>query len=287
MDRYSEVSRVLVRVLGLNLVVALAKIALGYLTGAVSVLSDGFHSLTDTASNVVALTGVRIASQPPDADHPYGHRKFEAMASVAIVLFLLLVLIQILWSATDRMVSGGAPRVNASSFIVMGTTFLINLGVVLYERQEGVRLSSEVLVADSHHTRSDLLTSAAVIAALAGVKLGYPLLDPVAALVVAAFIGYACWKIFQDTSRILADRIVIAVEDLRDVVQAVPEVVGCHHIRSRGTSDHVFVDLHIWMDPDMRLEEAHRVSHVVKDRIMTRYPQIKDAIIHIEPPPKG
>ncbi|MGH9176918.1 MAG: cation diffusion facilitator family transporter [Vicinamibacterales bacterium] len=285
MDRYSAVSRVLLRVFALNLLVALAKIALGAATGAVSVLSDGFHSLTDGASNVVALVGVRIARQPPDADHPYGHRKFETMASIAILLFLLLVVVQVLWAAVERFQSARAPSVTTLSFVVMGATLLVNVGVVVYERRAGHRLSSEVLLADARHTQSDLLTSVTVIMALIGVRLGFPLLDPIAAIVVAAFIGYACWAIFQDTLRILADEIVIAADDIRTVVQTVPEVLGCEKIRSRGATDHVFLDLHIWMNPAMRLDEAHRVSHVVKDRIMARFPQVKDAVIHIEPPP--
>jgi cation diffusion facilitator family transporter len=285
MERYSAVSRVLFRVLFLNLAVALAKIALGYATGAISILSDGFHSLTDTASNVVALVGVKIARQPPDVDHPYGHRKFETMASVAILLFLLLVMVQVLWAAGERLVTGGAPTIGRLSFVVMGLTFLINLMVVIYERREGQRLSSEVLIADSHHTQSDLLTSGTVIVALAAVGFGYPVLDPLAALFVAVFIGHACWDIFQETARILADEMVIAADDIQNVVRTVPEVLGCEKIRSRGSSDHVFVDLHVWMDANMRLEDAHRLSHVVKDKIMARYPQIKDAVIHIEPPP--
>jgi cation diffusion facilitator family transporter len=207
------------------------------------------------------------------------------MASVAIVLFLLLVMVQVLWAAGERLVSGGAPVVGTLSFAVMGVTFLINFLVVIYERREGRRLASEVLTADSYHTQSDLLTSGTVIVALAAVAFGYPVLDPLAALVVAVFIGHACWDIFQETSRILADEMVIAADDIRDVVQSVPDVLGCHQIRSRGSADHVFVDLHVWMDANMRLEDAHRISHVVKDRIMARYPQIKDAVIHIEPPP--
>lgn len=286
MSRYAAVSRVLVQVLVLNLLVAAAKIVLGLATGAVSVLSDGFHSLTDTASNVVALVGVRVAQQPPDSDHPYGHRKFETMASMAILLFLLLVLVQVLWGAVDRLLTPSTPSVTTLSFAVMAGTFLVNIAVVVYERRAGHRLSSEILLADAHHTQSDLLTSMTVIAALIGVRMGYPLLDPLAALIIAAFIGYACWEIFNDTTRILADQIVIAEENIRDVVREVPEVLGCHHIRSRGSADHVFVDLHIWMDAGMRLDEAHEVSHVVKDRIMTRYPQIKDAVIHLEPPPR-
>jgi cation diffusion facilitator family transporter len=284
-DRYRQVNAVLVRVFFLNLAVAVAKILLGWATGAVSILSDGFHSLTDTASNVVAFVGVKVASQPPDHDHPYGHRKFETMASIGILLFLLIVLVQVLTAAVRRLAEGGTPEITPLSFLVMGGTFLVNLAVVAFERREGRRLSSEVLLADAHHTQSDLLTSGAVIAALVGVTLGYPLLDPIAAILVAGFIGRACWEIFQDTSRILADRVVIAEDDLRLVVQGVPAVLGCHHIRTRGSMDHVFLDMHIWLDPDMRLHDAHEISHVVKDRLMARYPQIKDAVIHIEPPP--
>lgn len=284
--RYAEVSRVLWRVFFLNLIVAAAKITLGLSSGAVSVLSDGFHSLTDTASNIVALVGVRIASQPPDDDHPYGHRKFETMASVGILIFLLLVLFQVMSAAVERLQSGGEPVITWLTFVVMGATFLINLGVVFYERAAGRRLVSEVLMADAHHTTSDLLTSASVIAALIGVRMGYLWLDPVAALVIAGFIGYACWEIFQSTSGILADRFVIPEEAIRDVVRSVPEVVGCHHIRTRGSNDFVFLDLHVWMDRDMRLDEAHRLSHVVKDRLIARFPEIKDAVIHIEPPPR-
>ena len=284
--RYAEVSQVLWRVFFLNLIVAAAKIALGLSSGSVSILSDGFHSLTDTASNIVALVGVRIASHPPDDDHPYGHRKFETMASVGILIFLLLVLFQVMSAAVERLQSGGRPVITWLTFVVMGATFLINLGVVIYERAAGRRLASEVLMADAHHTTSDLLTSASVIAALIGVRMGYLWLDPVAALVIAGFIGYACWEIFQSTSGILADRFVISEEAIRDVVRSVPEVIGCHHIRTRGSNDFVFLDLHLWMDRDMRLDEAHRLSHVVKDRLMARFPEIKDAIIHIEPPPR-
>ena len=284
--RYAQVSRVLWRVFFLNLIVATAKIALGLASGAVRILSDGFHSLTDTASNIVALVGVRIASQPPDDDHPYGHRKFETMASVGILIFLLLVLFEVLSAAVARLQSGGEPVINRLTFLVMGATFVVNLGVVIYERAAGRRLDSEVLLADAHHTTSDLFISASVIGALIGVRMGYVWLDPVAALVIAGFIGLACWEIFKSTSGILADRFVIPEVAIREVVSSVPEVMGCHHIRTRGSNDFVFLDLHVWMDRDMRLDEAHRLSHVVKDRLMARFPQIKDAIIHIEPPPR-
>ena len=286
-SRASQVSTVLYRVLFLNLIVATAKIALGLSTGAVSVLSDGYHSLTDTASNVVGIIGVRIAGAPPDDDHPYGHRKFETMASLGIMVFLLLVLREVLSAAWDRFHTGGQPIINPLTFVVMGGTFAVNLGVVFYEKRAGRRLQSEVLLADAAHTTSDLMTSATVTGALIGVKFGYLWLDPAAALVVAVFIAYACWEIFNSTTGILADRFVIPEEQILEVVKTVPEVIGSHHVRTRGSNDFVFLDLHIWMDPNMRLDQAHTISHVVKDRLMARFPQIKDAIIHIEPPPRA
>jgi cation diffusion facilitator family transporter len=274
-------------VLWVNLAVALAKITLGYASGAVSILSEGFHSLTDCASNVVALVGVSIARRPPDANHPYGHRKYETIASLAILLFLVAVLVEVLRAAVNRFLHGGTPRVFPEGIGLMASTLVINMFVVAYETRQGRRLSSEILLADAKHTRSDVLTSAAVLGALIGVWFGVPVLDPLAALLVAVFIGHACWEIAQHASGILSDEIVIAEDDVRRVVQAVPEVLGCEKIRTRGSADHAFLDLHLWLDRNMPLQAAHATSHVVKDRLMSKFPQLADVVIHIEPPPPG
>ena len=284
-DRYTEIARVLLRVLWVNLAVAAAKIALGYYTGAVSIISDGFHSLTDSASNVVALVGVSVARRPPDANHPYGHRKYETIASIGILVFLVIVLVEVLSAAMDRFLNGGTPRVFPEGIAIMAATLVINVFVVKYELAAGRRLRSEVLRADAKHTRSDVLTSGAVLGALIGVWLGYPLLDPVAALLVAAFIGHACWEIAQEASRILGDEIVIAETEVRDVLRSVPEVLGSEKIRTRGSADYVFLDLHLWLAPDTPLQAAHATSHEAKDRLMARFPQLADVVIHIEPPP--
>ena len=283
--RSRTVRRVLVRVLFLNLAVAGAKLAFGYATGAVSIISDGFHSLTDCASNVMGLLGASAAHKPPDVDHPYGHRKFETLAAAGIFVFLLLVVIEVVETALGRLLSGGTPRVTVYSFAVMLATLAVNVAVVRYESDQGRRFSSELLLADAAHTRSDVLTSCAVLLSLAAVWAGFPALDSIGALVVAVFIARTGYRIGLETSGILADRMVIDEADIRQVVMGVPEVVGCHQIRTRGSFDHTFVDLHVWFRGDMTLFEAHRLSHVVKDRLMERYPQIADAIIHIEPPP--
>ena len=265
--------------------VAGAKLIFGYATGAVSMISDGFHSLTDSASNVMGLVASQAAHKPPDADHPYGHRKYETLAAAGIFVMLLLVVIEVVRAALARFTTGGEPEVTAMSFAVMILTLIINLLVVRYERQQGRRLQSELLLADSMHTQSDVFTSCAVIGSLVAVKLGYPLLDPVGGLVIAAFIARTGWQIARDTSSILSDRVVLLEDDIREIVMSVPGVLGCHHIRSRGSADHIFLDLHVWFRGDIPLFEAHRLSHVVKDLLMERYPHIADAIIHLEPPP--
>jgi cation diffusion facilitator family transporter len=285
--RYAEVSRVLTRVLVLNLLVATAKITFGYASGAISILSDGFHSLTDSASNVVGLVGIRAAGRPPDADHPYGHRKFETVAAAALAVFLLLLFVEVLRNAFNHLSGRTAPHaISSASFVVMLVTIGVNLFVVSYESREARRLGSEVLLADAIQTRGDVWSSLTVIFALVGARLGWPILDPLAALVVAGFIGWAGYQIALATTGIVSDRMVIAETDLEQVVLGVPGVLGCHRIRTRGSTDHVFLDLHVWLPPDMHLSDAHRLSHVVKDRLMARYPQIADAIIHIEPPPQ-
>jgi cation diffusion facilitator family transporter len=286
-ERYRAVSGVLVRVLFANLAVAVAKLAFGYATQSVAIISDGYHSLTDSFSNIVGLVGLRAARKPPDLDHPYGHRKYETLTAAGIFVTLILVVDEVLRTAISHLRHGDTASVTGASFIIMLGTLAVNLGVVTYERRKGRELSSELLLADATHTRSDVFTSLGVIASLIGVSLGFPILDPIGGLVVAVFIALTGIEIARATGRILSDRIVMEERDIRNVVMTVPHVMGCHHIRTRGAADHVFLDLHVWLAPDTRLDDAHEVSHVVKDTLMTRFPQIADAIIHIEPPPRA
>jgi len=276
---------VLSRVLVFNLAVAAAKLILGYATGAVSVVSDGYHSIADSGSNVMGLIGLQYSRKPPDLDHPYGHRKFETLAAGVIFVFLLVAVVEIGRTALKRLASPAPPQVTWISFAVMFVTLGVNLAVVRYEASAGRRLNSELLLADAVHTRSDVFATVGVLFSLLVVWLGHPLLDPVAGVAIAVLIGHTSYEIARDMTGILADRVVIDEEQIRQAVMGVPEVLGCHHIRTRGSLDHVFLDLHVWLPADARLREAHRVSHVVKDRLMERFPQIADAIIHIEPPP--
>jgi cation diffusion facilitator family transporter len=161
------------------------------------------------------------------------------------------------------------------------------MAVVRYEAGRGRALRSELLLADAVHTRSDVFATIGVLVSLAAVALGYPLLDPIGGVAIAILIARTSFEIARDTSSVLSDRVVIDEDEIRRVVMTVPEVIGCHHIRTRGSMDYVFLDLHVWLPPAMPLTQAHMLSHIVKDRLMARFPQIADAIIHIEPPPES
>jgi cation diffusion facilitator family transporter len=235
---------------------------------------------------VVGLIGIRAAERPPDEDHPYGHRKYETVAAAAVTIFLFLLVLEVLRNAFNHLSGRTAPpEISITGFVIMAVTIVINLAVVRYESSEAERLRSEVLLADALQTRGDVWTSFAVIVALAGARAGVPILDPIAALVVAGFIGRALVQIAATTTRILSDRVVMSEADIEGVVLGVPGVLGCHQIRTRGSADHVFLDFHVWLPPSMPLADAHTISHVVKDRLMAKYPQIADAVIHLEPPP--
>ena len=234
----------------------------------------------------MGLVASRAARKPPDEDHPYGHRKYETLAAAGIFVFLLFAVVEVARTALATLASGRGTHVTVLSFAVMAVTLIINVIVVKYESGEARRLKSELLHADAMHTRSDVLTSCAVVGSLAAVKLGYPLFDPIGGIFIAAFIARTAWGVARDTSKILSDRVVLVEDEIRKVVMGVPEVVGCHQIRSRGSEDHIFIDLHVWVRGDTTLYEAHRLSHIVKDRLLEAYPQIADAIIHIEPPPQ-
>ena len=262
------------------------KLAFGYATGAVSIISDGFHSLTDGASNVMGIVAMRAARKPPDEDHPYGHRKYETLAAAGIFVFLLLVVIEVVRRRIGRLRGGHVPEVTVAQ--LRGDARHARASTCwscATSRARDARCKSELLLADAAHTRSDVLTSCAVLVSLLASGSAIPRSMRSAGWSSRCSSPTPAIRSACETSGILADRVVMSEDDIRRVVMGVPDVDGCHHIRTRGSDDHTFLDLHVWFPGDTTLYEAHRLSHVVKDRLMESYPQIADAIIHIEPPP--
>ena len=282
--RDRAVAKVLVVVLGLNLAVALTKLVVGWLIGAVALVADGVHSLLDGASNIIGLAGILAASRPPDARHPYGHRRFEAMAAIAVGGLILTGFIAIAQTVITR-VTGELklPQVTWFAVAAVVVTIIANLFITTFERREGKRLNSAILKADAGHTLSDALAAIIVLVSFAGSAMGFAWADLVAATLVCAFIGRTGWIVIREALEALTDVAQIDPQRIYQCVLAVPEVIDAHKIRSRGLSSHVHLDLHIHLAPDLRLSEAHAITHKVANRIKADFPYVEDVVIHTEP----
>ena len=281
--RYHEVQRVLCGVLALNVFVALAKLSYGLLSHSLSMQADGFHSLFDGVSNMIGIAGLWLAAKPPDASHPYGHKKFEMLATAGIGLMLVGTSLYLLWQTSQAFMNRVPPQVTGISFGVMIVTMTINFGVTKWERKKGKELKSDILIADSYHTASDLFTSLTVLVGLLAVRLGYPILDPIVAILVVLVIAWTALKVFKEVIRSLVDGTQLNPEAVRSIVLATPGVLDCHAIRTRGLANHVFVDLSIHVEPHLTIEAAHQLAHQVEDSLRSQFSSVEDVIIHFEP----
>lgn len=282
-DYTSQVRKVLVFTLALNLLVAFAKILCGFATNSVAMMSDGFHSLFDGTSNVLGLVGIWIASRPPDETHPYGHRKYETVFTIAIAVMLFTTCFEILRKVYQSFREEHITQVTPVSFIVMSATIGVNIFVMYYEKSKGRRYGSEFLIADAKHTQTDILVSLAVIASLVLSRLGYHLADAAVGLVITAFIARIGYGIIKGASKVLVDTVCISTRAIESVVNGIDGVRGCHDIRTRGHERSVYLDLHVLVDRNLSTEKSHGIADLVEETIKREFPSIVDVVIHIEP----
>lgn len=287
MNSYANVRKVLVYTLFLNVVVAVAKLFYGNYTHSLSMRADGYHSLFDGTSNIVGLVGIWLAYHPPDKSHPYGHKKYETLASLVISIFLFLACYGVLRDAYLRFRLQTVPDVKILSFVVMLVTIGINLYVMMFENKKGKELKSDILIADSLHTKSDIFASASVLVSLAAVYLGVPIIDPIAAFVIALLIGRTGYEILSEATKVLSDYSRVSPSAIRKVALGVNGVNECHDIRSRGSATDVYVDLRLHVPSDLKIEDAHDLAHKVEERIKEEFSTVTEVVVHVEPEDKA
>ncbi len=283
-EHYRRIRYILIIILVLNWGVALAKIIYGLFSRCASITADGFHSLSDGAANVIGLIGIAFASQPKDSDHPYGHRKYETFFSLGIAAALFILAFNLAKGGVERIYHPVLPKIDIKSFAVMLITLGINIWVMKYEYKTGKLLQSDILVSDSMHTRADIFTSLSVIVALIVIKLGYPVIDPIVTILISLFIVHAGYNIIKESSRVLCDT--AAILDVKKIVNMVLGIKGvktCHKVRTRGRPDDIHVDLHVQVNPDMHIDEAHKISYAIEEALKKGIPEITDVVVHMEP----
>lgn len=284
-DDRDRVQRIFIVVLALNLAVALVKALFGLLAGSVSMAADAVHSGFDSFSNVVGIIALYFAGKPPDPEHPYGHGKIETLGTLVIGAMLLLTAAGILFEGYRRFIDAVSPAITPITVGVMVGTLAINLIVSTYEKRKGEEYRSQILVADSMHTRSDVFVSVAVLGGFLAVKLGYPQADPIIAFVIGLLIARMGIRILYDAAQVLTDTMNLPCDPalIRAVVLDTPGVAGYHNFRCRGKPGEIFADIHITVDPALSVAGAHDISEEVERRLRTTVPELAEVVVHIEP----
>jgi cation diffusion facilitator family transporter len=279
----TQVRKVLVITLVLNSAVALAKVLYGYATDSIAMTSDGFHSFFDGISNIFGLIGIWIASHPPDANHPYGHKKFETLFTIIIAVMIFATCVQILKKVYFSFFQDHNTVVTETSFLIMFFTIGVNVFVMLYESRRGKKIGSDFLVADAMHTKSDIFASLAVIVGLVLTKAGYPRADTLVGIVITFFIARIGYEIIRDASNVLVDTVCLDTSVIESFVNSVDGVKGCHDIRTRGSANSIYLDLHVLVDKDLSTEKAHGIADNIEEKIKKECPSVIDIVVHIEP----
>lgn len=284
-NKYHMIKRVLIIILIANFAVSAAKIIIGYLTKSLSLSADGFHSFSDGASNIVGLISITLASKPIDEEHPYGHKKIETMASLIIGGMLLFLTYNIVVQSIQKFFNQTEITVSLESIMVLLSTLFINIFVAYYENKQGKKYNSSFLIADSIHTKSDIFVSIGVLTTLICIKLGLPsTIDVFVSIVVAGFILYAAYEIFKDAYNVLIDSKILDEKNIKDVVmKTFNSVKDVHKIRSRGGKDYIFVDMHIKVNPNLKVSEVHLLVHDIDKAIKKKDNRVVETIIHVEP----
>jgi len=282
-DYPAQVRKVLIATLILNVLVALAKAVYGFITNSVAMVSDGFHSFFDGASNVIGLVGIWIASNPPDEKHPYGHKKYETLFTIIIAVMLFTTCFEILKKVYQSFHEDHKTQVTQTSFLIMIMTTGVNVFVMLYEKRKGKQLGSEFLIADAKHTKSDIVVSLTVIASLVFSRMGYPHADVIVGLIIAIFIARIGYEILKDASNVLVDTVCLNTRAVESLVNSLDGVRGCHDIRTRGSENSIYLDLHVLVGRNLSTEKSHEIADSIEETIKREFPSVVDIVVHVEP----
>ncbi|WP_324735084.1 cation diffusion facilitator family transporter [Thermococcus sp. SY098] len=266
-----------------NVLLALLKIAVGFMYSSLALISDGVHSLSDVITSIIGLIGIRISSKPPDRSHPFGHSRFEPLFAFFMGLALLLVAYEIARDSIGRVLEGTSIEVNSIMLAVAVFSIIFKEGMTQYTLWVGKKLDNQILIADAYHHRSDVLSTIAVLIGLLAEKFGFRYGDSLAGLVVAIFIAKVALEIVMRNVNYLTGTSppFEICERIKKIALSVDNVVGVHDLRAHYVGPKLHVELHIEVPPNLTLKEAHDVSEEVKRRI-EELEEVEMAFVHVD-----
>ena len=270
---------------GVNVVLSATQIAVGIAAKSQALVADGIHSLSDLVADFVVLLAGHHSQKDADVGHPYGHQRFENAASLVLGLLLLMVGLGMVWSAVVKLETPESiPTAHISALWVALGALAAKEILFRYMLKVAKQVKSSMLVANAWHARSDAASSLVVGLGLIGNLLGYPLLDPVAALIVGIMVGKMGWGFGWDALHDLMDRAVNAeeVEAIRATLRQTPGVAGVHDVRTRKMGDMVVVDAHIEVDAMLTVEQGHNIAVAARAAVMRRH-RVLNLMTHVDP----
>jgi len=268
-----------------NLVLTAAQISVGILAKSQGLVADGLHSLSDLVADFIVLLASRQSRKDADEDHPYGHQRFETAASLALGGLLLAVGVGMLWSAVRKLEAPETVQaVHIVALYVALAALLAKELLFRYMLSVAKRVKSSMLVANAWHARSDAASSLVVSVGIVGNLAGYPILDPIAALIVSFMVIRMGWSFGWDALHDLMDRAVDdeEVQAIRRTLVETPGVQSVHDVRTRKMGDMILVDAHLEVDAAISVEAGHDIAVQARQRVLQRH-RVLNLMTHIDP----
>jgi cation diffusion facilitator family transporter len=285
-QRKQETNRITLWGVAVNLFLAVIKTVGGIFGQSQALLADGIHSLSDLASDAMVLVAVKHAGEDADEDHPYGHGRYETLATVALGILLIGVAVGIAYDAILRLERPEEIAIPAwYTLIIAAISILSNEGLYHATRAVAQKIRSPLLDANAWHHRSDAVSSIVVLIGIGATYIGYPLLDAIAAIIVALMIG----KIGLDLSRQSVQELVDTalepemVEQIKNTILDIDDVRELHLLRSRRMGHRALVDVHIQVSPKLSVSEGHHISESVETALKEKFDEVNDVTVHIDP----
>lgn len=274
-----------------NAVLSALKLLAGILAHSGAMVSDAVHSASDVFSSIIVIIGVKISAKESDRDHPYGHERFECVAAVVLAVILFITGLFIGHTALEQITSGSVEERSIPGILALIAaivSIVTKEAMYWYTRFYAKRLDSGALMADAWHHRSDALSSVGALIGIAGARMGYPVLDPIASLVICVFIFKAAYDIFRDAMEKMVDRSCDAEMEqaLLECASEQPGVLGVDLIQTRIFGNKIYVDLEIRADGRITLAESHSIAEQVHAAIENRFAKVKHIMVHVNPAPE-
>ena len=285
-DYYSEIRRLTLIGGVLDLFLGFVKVLVGYIGNSQALIADGIHSLSDLITDILVLVATKQSAQAADEGHPYGHDRIQTLVSLALAGSLGIIAIVIAWDAVIRIVSPESLlQPGFWPLAVAAISVVSKEGYFQYVVRHPSAATSRMLYANAWHSRSDALSSLAVIVGVGGVLAGFAWADAFAAIVVAGLLLVVAYRIGREGAEELIDSAASPVlnANMRKTILSIEGVRDSHELRTRRMADKVLADVHIRVDPLISVSEGHRIGDEVMDTLKTRFPEVGDVVVHIDP----